>query len=115
MQQINKAWTDLNPPPADKAAPPADPAAKGGKGGGMRGGTPVTPTDDQLKTLTPKVAAMAAAMKDLQTVASDAKVLGATDGPRYTRQAFMQAFRDLNPNMGGGKGGKGGGGGGGGA
>jgi hypothetical protein len=120
MQTAMKIGRDLNPPSADKVAADkaaadkagaADPGAggKGGKGGGM-GGPAITPTDEQLKTLTPKVTALTTAATDLNTLAK--KTLSDTDGPRYTSQQVMKAVRDLNPNAF--KGGKGGGGGGGG-
>ena len=105
MQVIMQAVRDASPAPAA-----TDSSGKGGKGGGGFGGkggmTSITPTADQLTAIgQPKIDAVKAAVKDLSDLAK--KTLGDTDGPRYTRQAAMEAARALG-GMGGG-GGKGGG------
>jgi hypothetical protein len=110
MQAVMAAVTELNPPPAA-----TDSTGKGGKGGGGFGKMePIKPTDDQMKTLQPKLDAVKTALKALSAKAKE--VLGDTDGPRYTRQVAMQAVRPAGGGMkgaptgtGGGKrGGKGG-------
>jgi hypothetical protein len=101
MQTIRAAMTAAFPPPA------AAEGDKAGKGKGGFGGTPITPTEEQLKTLKAPVDAATKAVKDLAALA--VKTLKDEDGRRYTMQTVMQVGRDLNPNAMGPGGGKEGG------